>query len=616
MDWPVKNGKILRLLSVMLLLPLLSAIVIGAPVLAAPLVSLSPDSGAAGTLVRVIGENFDSYIGDNIFIFFDSTEMIGSPLTVPETGVFSFSFNIPEEAEPGEHAVRVKNELTTLALATFILYETEISLDKGSGNTGTRVTIDGRGFSADKVVTFLYDNGVQEILGTRPASSSGDFSFSFTVPESVGGRHRVSARNTAGDAAAAFFEVVPLFSLGAPSGAAGEILTVSGTGFGRRSDVFVFFESKEVAFARTDDNGSFAGASFNIPALPPGRYDIRGKDGEQNTARTSFDIVAGISLDSPGGSVGAGVLVAGTGFAPGGRITVSYDDTPVATATAAADGSFEVAFEVPVSRHGEHAITVTDGVITRQASFLVEEEPPPAPEPRLPADAEQVKAEAYFDWSQVTDASLPLSYHFQVGIDSGFGTLVLDKPGLRQSEYSLSGEEKLAAVSADSPYYWRVRAVDAAANESAWSPPRSFLVLAPPAPELVSPKTGIKAENEVSFSWEAVGSLNPPVTYQLQVATEESFTSLALEKKEISAAEYTLTEKESLPAVKQEFPYYWRVRAVDGAGNAGSWSEPGSFYVGFSFPVWLILVLGGVALAVIGFIAFLLGRRTAYYEAE
>lgn len=612
----MKSGKILRLLSVMLLLPLLSAIVIGAPVLAAPLVSLSPNSGAAGTLVNVIGENFDSYIGDNIFIFFDSTEMLGSPLTVPETGVFSFSFNIPEGAEPGEHAVRVKNELTTLALATFILYETEISLDKGSGNTGTRVTIDGRGFSADKVVTFLYDNGVQEILGTRPAGSSGDFSFSFTVPESMGGRHRVSARNTAGDAAEAFFEVVPSFSPGASSGAAGDILTLSGTGFGRRTDVSVFFESKEVAFARTDDNGSFAGASFNIPSLPPGRYDIRVEDGAQNTARTSFDIVAGISLDKPGGSVGAGVLVAGTGFLPGAGITVRYDDSQVATATAAADGSFEVSFEVPVSRHGEHTVAVTDGTTMRQTPFLVEEEPPPAPEPRLPADAERVKAAAYFDWSPVTDASLPLSYHFQVGADSGFNILVLDKPGLVESEYALAGEEKLAAVSEDSPYYWRVKAVDAARNESAWSVPRSFLVLAPPPPELLSPETGIKAENEVSFSWETVSSLNPPVTYHLQVASDETFTSLVLEKKGISAAEYTLAEEESLPAVKKEFPYYWRVRAVDGEDNAGNWSEPGSFFVGFSFPVWLIIVLAGGAFAVIGFIAFLLGRRTAYYEAE
>ena len=43
------------------------------------------------------------------------------------------------------------------------------------------MVIDGKGFAADKVVTFYYDNGVRKILGTQPAGSAGDFSFSFTV---------------------------------------------------------------------------------------------------------------------------------------------------------------------------------------------------------------------------------------------------------------------------------------------------------------------------------------------------------------------------------------------------------------------------------------------------
>lgn len=463
----MKNGKILRLLSVCVLLPLLSVMIIGAPALAAPLITLSPENGAAGTTVTVNGQNFDSYKGDSIYVFFDSVEMIGSPLTVPETGVFSFRFNIPDEAEPGGHTIRVKNEFTTLALTTFTVPDTEISLDNRSGNIGARVTIEGRGFSADKVVTFFYDNGIKKILGTQPADSAGEFSFSFDVPESVGGKHRLSVQNTAGNYAEADFEVIPLIALGRTSGAIDEILTVSGNGFGRRTDVAVYFDNDEVAFAKTDDNGNFMMASFNVPLLPPGSFDVRVEDDEENTAKAAFTVVAGAGLDKASGSVGTEVMVTGTGFAPGGEVIVRYDDAALVTTTATGDGSFEAAFKIPVSRYGEHIIVVTDGVITRRLAFAMEEKSPPVPGLRLPADVSQVKAEAYFDWAKVTDASLPVAYHFQVASDAGFTTLVLDKKGLADSEYALTGAEKLPATSPDAPYYWRVKAADSAANESA-----------------------------------------------------------------------------------------------------------------------------------------------------
>ncbi|MCH8864990.1 MAG: IPT/TIG domain-containing protein [Chloroflexi bacterium] len=612
----MKNGKILRLLSMSVLLPLLAVMIIGAPALAAPLITLSPENGAAGTTVTVIGENFDSYKGDSIYVFFDGVEMIGSPLTVPETGTFIFRFNIPDEAEPGGHTIRVKNEFTTLALSTFTVPETEISLDTRSGNIGARVTIEGKGFSADKVVTFFYDNGVKKILGTQPADSAGEFSFSFDVPESVGGQHQVSVQNTAGNYAEADFEVIPLIALGRTSGAIDEILTVSGNGFGHRTDVAVYFNNDEVAFAKTDDNGNFMMASFNVPPLPPGNFDVRVEDDDGNTAKAAFTIVAGASLDKASGSVGTEVLVAGTGFAPGGEVIVRYDDEALVTITADSDGRFEAAFKIPVSRYGEHTVVVTDGVTTRQLAFVMEEESPPVPGLRLPANASQVKAGAYFDWAKVTDASLPVSYHFQVASDTSFTTLVLDKKGLADSEYALAGAEKLPATSPGSPYYWRVKAADSAANESAWSSLWSFYVPAPPAPGRLLPETGIKAESEVLFKWERVSSLTPPVTYHLQVASDKNFASVVLEKQGMIKSEYTLTEEESLSAVKKEVPYYWRVRATDGAGNAGDWSVPGSFYIGFSFPTWLIFVLIGIAAVVVGFIAFLLGRRTAYYQSE
>jgi hypothetical protein len=191
---------------------------------------------------------------------------------------------------------------------------------------------------------------------------------------------------------------------------------------------------------------------------------------------------------------------------------------------------------------------------------------------------------------------------------------VLEKK-LTGSEYTLTREEKLAAVKRESPYYWSVKAIDGAANESEWSAPGSFYVAAPPAPALLLPEMDSKADAEVYFDWEDVTDLSPPITYHLQVAVDQNFASMVLEKTGLTKSEYTVSQEEKLAAVKKEVPYHWRVRAIDSADNEGEWSVPGSFYVGFVFPSWAIYALIGFAALAIGFLAFLLGRRTAYYQS-
>lgn len=116
------------------------------------------------------------------------------------------------------------------------------------------------------------------------------------------------------------------------------------------------------------------------------------------------------------------------------------------------------------------------------------------------------------------------------------------------------------------------------------------------------------------FEWEDVTDDSLPVTYTLQIAKDEAFTSMVLEKTGLTKSEYTIPEAGKLAAVKKEAPYYWRVRAVDGASNVGEWTGVGTFYVsGFSFPgmsvhLWWGLGVGG-AIA----LGYYLGRRRAYY---
>ena len=78
--------RILPLLA--LILPLLAMLVLTTPALAAPVILISPGSGATGTTIIIQGNNFDSYKGDNITITFDAIQIPNSPLEVPDTGSF------------------------------------------------------------------------------------------------------------------------------------------------------------------------------------------------------------------------------------------------------------------------------------------------------------------------------------------------------------------------------------------------------------------------------------------------------------------------------------------------------------------------------------------------
>jgi hypothetical protein len=311
--------------------------------------------------------------------------------------------------------------------------------------------------------------------------------------------------------------------------------------------------------------------------------------------------------------VGSELTINGTGFEAGGTVIVTYDDATVATIAADTRGAFQFVFQVPEGQSGEHTITITDGMTEKQIAFTLESDPPPVPALMSPIGGTQVEAQASFDWQDVDDSSPPVSYRFQVASDRDFDTVLLQKE-LNESEYALAAGEALEAVTEDSPYYWRVRAIDGAANESDWPEPASFLVLAPPAPDLVLPQSGTEAEATAYFDWEDVTSLTPPVTYHLQVASDSDFVQMVLEKEGLSASEYQVPEEEQFAAVKQEVPYYWRVRAVDGAGNESEWAGPSTFHVGFDFslPGWAIYVLIAIAAAIIAFLTFWLGRRTAY----
>jgi hypothetical protein len=97
-----------RLVPIALLLSLTGLFMCASPVLAAPSITLSPSSGGPGTVVTISGALFDSYKGDNMYVLFDSTQIQGSPIEVPDSGSFSIDFTVPVNATAGTHEISVR----------------------------------------------------------------------------------------------------------------------------------------------------------------------------------------------------------------------------------------------------------------------------------------------------------------------------------------------------------------------------------------------------------------------------------------------------------------------------------------------------------------------------
>jgi hypothetical protein len=129
---------------------------------------------------------------------------------------------------------------------------------------------------------------------------------------------------------------------------------------------------------------------------------------------------------------------------------------------------------------------------------------------------------------------------------------------------------------------------------------------APPVPVPLLPEVAATVEAETYFDWEDVTDPSG-ITYTLQIGTDANFTTIVLEKTGLDQSEYNLGEEEGLELTGTNYPYYWRVRAIDNASNEGKWTIPLLFYVGLPpkmTPGWTLyfwIGLGALSVAVFGF---------------
>ena len=512
----MKHKLILGILSIVVTLCLLVLALPASVVMAVASVTLTPTEGGIGDSFTVSGAGFPPSYGypstpSLVDIYFSSVsttvgkkidaevkiyKLLNWDVMVDGTGTFARSYSVPsvlltgsETVHGGRYYVYVTyaGSIVIRAAAQFLVTGfASLSADKTEGVVDTRVTIDGSGYTASENITVYYDavDVTNDTGGDSSTDSSGDFTISYVIPESTGGDHTIKIEDQTGNSEEVTFTVKQEITMSPISGASGTLVKVSGSGFAYRNYIDIYFGGSKVTtteYVRSSTKGSFSDATFTVPQVAPGPHEVLARDIDDATieATASFTMAASATISqetsaAAPGSVGTELTISGTGFLASTAMTVSYDATQAATTTSDASGTFSVTFTIPASASGSHTLTVTDGTNSKQFTFYMEAQAPPAPTPLTPLMGDKVEQPLAFDWQDVADPSKPVTYTLQVAPDANFATLVLEKTGLSTSGYTMTTTEELEPVGEDTPYYWRVKSVDGASNESVWTGAGTF----------------------------------------------------------------------------------------------------------------------------------------------
>ncbi|OGN96376.1 MAG: hypothetical protein A2Z77_09500 [Chloroflexi bacterium RBG_13_51_36] len=486
-----------------------------------------------------------------------------------------------------------------------------INLSPHIGVPGEEITVYGGNFTPDRWVDiYYYQNGTRTWVVEAETDDGGDFDVDFVVPESYTGDHEVRAEDDNDLIASEDFTVKPGLTVSPDEGPVGTNVTVQGHGFAEEEEgielrYYLDGDFELIAENMVANDDGWWSRSFLIPASARGNHklDARGNlSSLPHVEDAFFEVAPGISLAESSGSPGDSITATGGGFAINERdITILFDGQEVETEIRADEtGYWQQDFEVPERPKGTYDVTA-EGEFTSQEdinviSFEIE------PGLVLSPDEGHVGTDL-----TVTGGGFPTDKN-----------VVIEYDGIQKATATTNDEGSFEAsfpVPESQHGQRTVTTQDAAGNNAT----AIFTVESDPPgiPELISPpegeRTGFIGSVRPTFEWSEVSD-ESGVRYNLQIATSANVTAAGLVDPRVSNTDivgtnYTLQREDALPSGT----YYWVVRAVDRAGNAGNWSAVYSFRAGI-LPLWAFILIVVAGVAVIGtLIYFFIIRKRIYY---
>jgi len=369
------------------------------------------------------------------------------------------------------------------------------------GPMGTVVEIKGTGFGdvddEDTDFVVYLDGEEVEMEEVDDESDQGTWTGKFIVPATSQGEHDITAGGDFADeddCIPAPFAVTPGISVEPTKGVVGDTVTVSGSGFqASEDDVEILLDGKIMGSAfKADSDGTFE-ETVTIPNAAMGTHEIdaQGEDtSKSDIDNVEFEVEPTVLMEPTSGNVGTELTVSGTGLPAGTAVTVAYDGVTKGTGTTSSDGTLSgIAFAATHTQSvhtADHTVTVTFGSTTLTLTYAMESTVPAKPIPSSPPNGTRIgilgKQTLTLTWKIVDDPS-GVKYALQISATPDFSQVLISKTGLiaqgsaiivsstgPEMSYTLTETEALPFGA----YYWRVKAVDGALNDSGWSTENNF----------------------------------------------------------------------------------------------------------------------------------------------
>lgn len=652
----MKRVNIIRIFGIALILAILCATIPVLPVFAVQDITLSSSSGIIGQTITVHGTRFPADATERYatIVFSPNNVLVGSlfsglttyqfvgaaPITTTtqnatDAGNFTKTITVPstmtwgtidQNVTAGQYYIYIRIDLlgtegTTIASKAAFTVSTGGVLDPlspSSGPAGTSVVITGSDFPASTAIVFKFDTTTITPTSGNTTYANGTLLSSITIPSTATvGAHTITVIVGTSERTATF-TVTASAALGAlqpATGPPGTLVAISGTNFPASTAIVFKFDTATLTptgSASTGPAGGFA-SIITIPATATaGSHAITVTVG--TITKTATFTVTGASatlnpLTPASGPPSTTVSISGSHFAASTALVFQFDTTtltPTGSTSTDSSGNFTSTITVPSSASvGAHTITVTAGSTTDTATFTVTEAATTTPPTtNIPLSLNQ---------SGDTIGSL-------VGIGGGGflpnSSIVITYDGAQVAQTE-SNEGGFFVVTFEvPPSQHGAHTIVATDGVNTGNTTYTVESTSPNIPPPLTPAMGEAISLSAKFDWENVTDNSSPVTYNLQIATSDTFStdSIVIDKIGLTESEYVLTEAEQL-LLSGGATYYWREQAVDAAFNESDWTGAGEFTImqPFEFigwPLYLTISLGGVVLFVLG---LWVGRRTAFY---
>jgi len=500
-------------------------------------------------------------------------------------------YNVPEAYGGGTHTVNILCSGSQVYSGTFSVLP-NITIDPTNGAVGTNVSVSGHGFAANEAnVTLTYDGA--SVKTGLTADATGAWSTSYAIPASTGGNHTLDAYGATTAASSVtdkYFKVTPTWTIDPKQGGAGAVVAVTGSGFGSaESGIKIFYSDKEVRSGVVSDATGSWSTTFSVPNSTRGAHIVSISGGSttlsSTSASTTFTVAPSCNINPNTGYVDDSIKVNGSGFNSNETsIEVLLDGNSVASNIIAdSDGFWSTSIKLPPCTNGTHTIgargRLTSASEIATSTFTTQAQVTASPKSGNVGTEIRINGtgftgskdfDIYYDNNSVMSGSTN---------DAGSLVALFKAPGSKGGGGA------------------RTIKVTDIKNVSA-STTFSMDANAPDTPKIASPKDGstigFMGGSKVNFSWSSVTDPSG-VTYTFEVSDQQNFAQTLMSHSDLTDTKYYSTESESL----QGGEYYWRVRAIDGAGNASAWSPTTRFKVGVISTGLLISILVGIVVVII-----------------